>query len=147
VAVAALSCALAASFFNLLFIAVAMFVSAATNALSKIALDSLIQRSVDESSRSSAFARSETFLQLAWVLGAAFGVGLSAETATSGAAGFWFATVVLIVVAVISGLRMRVIGRALRSGAAHPTDSPADKPGIAPNGPSSVTMRKNDAQQ
>ncbi len=51
-----------------------MFVSAVTNALSKIALDALIQRDVVETLRSSAFARSETFLQLAWVLGAGVGV-------------------------------------------------------------------------
>ena len=68
-----------------------MYVSAVANALSKIALDSLIQRDVVETLRSSAFARSETFLQLAWVVGAAIGVVLPSSAADGGAIGFWVA--------------------------------------------------------
>ena len=46
-------------------------VSAVTNALGKVSLDAIIQREVPESLRASAFARSETMLQLAWVVGGA----------------------------------------------------------------------------
>ncbi|WP_280717236.1 MFS transporter [Kitasatospora sp. MAP5-34] len=42
--------------------------------LSKLALDALIQRDVPEAVRTSAFARSETLLQLCWVAGGAVGI-------------------------------------------------------------------------
>jgi sugar phosphate permease len=42
--------------------------------MGKLSLDAVIQRDVPESTRNSAFARSETALQLAWVLGGAFGL-------------------------------------------------------------------------
>ncbi len=58
------------------------------SALGKLSLDALIQREVPETVRTSAFARSETVLQLAWVagggvgivlpLGGAWGLGLAA---------------------------------------------------------------------
>jgi hypothetical protein len=56
-------------------VAVAL-VAAITNALGKVSLDAVIQREVPESLRASAFARSETVLQLAWVVGGAFGIAL-----------------------------------------------------------------------
>ena len=56
--------------------AVVVLVSAVTNALGKVSLDAIIQREVPESLRASAFARSETMLQLAWVVGGAFGIAL-----------------------------------------------------------------------
>ena len=52
---------------------------AVANSLSKLSLDAIIQRDVAESLRSSAFGRSETFLQLAWVLGAAIALLLPAR--------------------------------------------------------------------
>ncbi len=45
-------------------------------ALSKLALDALIQRDVPEAVRTSAFARSETVLQLSWVAGGGLGIVL-----------------------------------------------------------------------
>ncbi|NED80817.1 MFS transporter, partial [Streptomyces sp. SID11233] len=45
-------------------------------ALAKLSLDALIQREVPEQVRTSAFARSETMLQMAWVLGGAIGIAL-----------------------------------------------------------------------
>lgn len=45
-------------------------------ALSKLSLDATIQRDVPEQFRTSAFARSETALQLAWVIGGALGIVL-----------------------------------------------------------------------
>ncbi len=44
--------------------------------LGKLALDAMIQRDVPEENTSSAFARSETRLQLAWVAGGALGIAL-----------------------------------------------------------------------
>ena len=47
-----------------------------TQALAKLSLDAMIQRDVPEEVRTSAFARSETLLQMAWVLGGAIGIAL-----------------------------------------------------------------------
>ncbi|MFF5448160.1 MFS transporter [Streptomyces sp. NPDC012888] len=47
-----------------------------TQALAKLSLDAMIQRDVPEAVRTSAFARSETLLQMAWVLGGAIGIAL-----------------------------------------------------------------------
>jgi hypothetical protein len=55
---------------------VVVLVSSVTNALGKVSLDAIIQREVPESLRASAFARSETILQLAWVVGGALGIAL-----------------------------------------------------------------------
>ncbi|MBA2947189.1 MFS transporter [Streptomyces himalayensis] len=45
-------------------------------ALAKLSLDALIQRDVPEQVRTSAFARSETLLQMSWVVGGAIGIAL-----------------------------------------------------------------------
>ncbi|GAA2292704.1 MFS transporter [Streptomyces kunmingensis] len=45
-------------------------------ALAKLSLDATIQRDVPEVVRTSAFARSETLLQMAWVVGGAIGIAL-----------------------------------------------------------------------
>ncbi|MFE7300253.1 MFS transporter [Streptomyces sp. NPDC057579] len=45
-------------------------------ALAKLSLDAMIQRDVPEAVRTSAFARSETVLQLSWVVGGALGIAL-----------------------------------------------------------------------
>ncbi len=52
------------------------FVAGLTQCLSKLALDSVIQRDVPERVRTSAFARSDTTLQLAWVLGGFVGIAM-----------------------------------------------------------------------
>jgi hypothetical protein len=69
---------LAAIFYSFAMAAVVAGVAAITNALGKVSLDAIIQREVPESLRASAFARSETLLQLAWVVGGAFGIALPA---------------------------------------------------------------------
>jgi hypothetical protein len=109
--VAAATCVLVAIAFDIAFAVVGMLVAMFANALSKIALDALVQRDVAESLRSSAFARSETFLQLAWVLGAAIGVGLPAGRHDGGALGFWVAGAIVGVVAVLVSLRHRALSR------------------------------------
>jgi hypothetical protein len=67
---------LAAVFYSFAMATAVVLVSAITNALAKVSLDAIIQREVPESLRASAFARSETILQLAWVVGGAFGIAL-----------------------------------------------------------------------
>jgi hypothetical protein len=102
---AALICLLTAVFFSFPFAVVAMLVSALSNALSKLALDSIIQRDVEEASRSSVFARSETYLQLLWVFGAAVALLLPPK---NGDLAFWIAALVSVFVAVLMLLRERV---------------------------------------
>jgi len=59
---------------TLLVAAAATLVTAAASAIGKAALDASLQDDLPEESRASAFGRSESALQLAWVLGGALGV-------------------------------------------------------------------------
>jgi MFS family permease len=54
--------------------AVVGFVGSTSSSLAKVCLDSVIQRDLPEVSRASAFGKSETALQLAWVLGGVVGL-------------------------------------------------------------------------
>ncbi|MGW0699517.1 MFS transporter [Streptomyces sp. NPDC002867] len=67
---------LAAVFFGAGVVAILGAAAGFTQALSKLSLDALIQRDVPEQVRTSAFARSETLLQMSWVLGGAIGISL-----------------------------------------------------------------------
>jgi pimeloyl-ACP methyl ester carboxylesterase len=69
-------------------------------ALGKLCLDALIQRDVPERVRTSAFARSETLMQLAWVIGGGLGLVLP----VSGAWGLGLAAtgIVAMTVATVS---------------------------------------------
>ncbi|MFJ6570041.1 MFS transporter [Streptomyces sp. NPDC091292] len=66
----------AAVFFGAVLVACLAAVAGFSQALAKLSLDALIQRDVPETVRTSAFARSETLLQMAWVLGGAIGIAL-----------------------------------------------------------------------
>ncbi|MGN6473732.1 MAG: hypothetical protein ACTHK4_08815, partial [Mycobacteriales bacterium] len=66
-------------------------VGSAATAMSKLSLDATIQRRVDDEIRTSTFARSETVLQLAWVVGGGVGIVLP----TRPGVGFTVAAVVL----------------------------------------------------
>lgn len=73
-AIASLSAAAAvgivtAIWFGLLTASLAILVANVSTSVGKLALDSVIQRDAAEAVRTSAFARSETALQLSWVLG------------------------------------------------------------------------------
>ena len=68
--------ALAALVYGLGTLSVLGFTAGLTQCLSKLALDSVIQRDVPERVRTSAFARSDTTLQLAWVLGGFVGIAM-----------------------------------------------------------------------
>lgn len=69
--------------------AIAALLGGLASALAKNNLDSVIQDDMPEASRASAFSRSETLLQLAWVFGGAVGVLLPAE--------FWLGFTVIAV--------------------------------------------------
>ncbi|MEV0372274.1 MFS transporter [Streptomyces sp. NPDC050636] len=81
---AMLGCALcatvtAAVFYDVAAIVVVTAAAAAAGlcqALAKLSLDAMIQRDVPEEVRTSAFARSETVLQMSWVVGGAIGISL-----------------------------------------------------------------------
>ncbi len=102
---------LTAILFSVGFAILCMFISAAVNSLAKIALDAVIQRDVRETLRAGAFARSETFLQLSWVLGAALGVLLPSK---DGSPAFWIAAAVVGLVTAVVALRLRAARRATR---------------------------------
>ena len=59
---------------NLLAAAIATLITSGSSAIAKAALDASLQDDLPEESRASAFGRSESTLQLAWVLGGALGV-------------------------------------------------------------------------
>jgi MFS family permease len=90
--VAAAITVLAAVFYSLPMAALVAFVAAVTNALGKAALDAIVQREVPDRLRASAFARSETWLQLAWVLGGALAIALP----STGWIGFTVAAALLV---------------------------------------------------
>jgi MFS family permease len=73
---AALVTVVAAVFYSFPLAVAVAGVAALTNALGKVSLDAIVQREVPERLRASAFARSETVLQLSWVVGGAFGIAL-----------------------------------------------------------------------
>nr|WP_269205324.1 MFS transporter [Motilibacter aurantiacus] len=73
--------------------------------LGKLALDALVQRDVAEGVRASAFARSETVLQLSWVIGAGAGTLLHPD----GGLGLGLAAVVL-------GVALAGVGRSVLAG-------------------------------
>ncbi|HEX3708044.1 MAG TPA: hypothetical protein VHV76_15565 [Mycobacteriales bacterium] len=68
-------CVYAAVDFGVVSVFALAVVASAAAAMSKLALDATIQR-VDEDIRTSTFARSETVLQLSWVLGGGIGIVL-----------------------------------------------------------------------
>ncbi|MFG2559304.1 MFS transporter [Streptomyces sp. NPDC048496] len=65
---------LASVFFSTVMVAALGAVAGFAQALSKLSLDAMIQRDVPEEVRASAFARSETLLQMAWVVGGGIGI-------------------------------------------------------------------------
>jgi MFS family permease len=67
---------LAALFYGLLPLVVLGFTAGLTQSLAKLSLDATIQRDVPERVQTSAFARSDTTLQLAWVIGGFVGIAL-----------------------------------------------------------------------
>lgn len=104
----------AAIFFGAFLVACLAAFAGFSQALAKLSLDALIQQDVPETVRPSAFARSETMLQMAWVLGGAIGIVMP----LNGAAGLSLAAAVIALgwVTTARGL----IGSAHHSGASKP---------------------------
>lgn len=100
----------AALFFGLIPAVVLGLVAGLCQGLGKLSLDALIQRDVSEQVRTSVFARSETLLQLAWVIGGFLGVFMPLN-ATLGL------SIVAVVLVLWSGyvLRSRLMGARLSS--------------------------------
>jgi MFS family permease len=94
-------------------VAIAAAVTGLTQAMGKLSLDACIQRDVPESVRTSAFARSETVLQLAWVIGGGIGIILPLYGALGLAVG-------AAVVALGIALTTRGLLSAARHGSPHP---------------------------
>lgn len=67
---------MAALLYGLLAAMALALTAGVSQALGKLALDATIQHDVEESSRTSTFARAETLLQLAWVVGGFIGIAL-----------------------------------------------------------------------
>ncbi|MEU4262575.1 MULTISPECIES: MFS transporter [Streptomycetaceae] len=104
---------LAAVFFSTLMVAALGAVAGFTQALSKLSLDAMIQRDVPEEVRTSAFARSETLLQMSWVVGGAIGIALP----LNGSLGMSVAAGILALGATAS---VRGLLGAARRGSPHP---------------------------
>ncbi|GGV17716.1 MFS transporter [Kitasatospora herbaricolor] len=79
--VATLAAGAAALWYGVLTVVVVAAAAGTAASLGKLALDALIQRDVPESVRTSAFARSETLLQLSWVAGGALGITMPLDGA------------------------------------------------------------------
>jgi MFS family permease len=103
---AALISVVTAIWFNLGTAALAILVANISQSLSKLGLDSVIQRDAVEHVRTSAFARSETVLQLSWVLGGFVAILLP----SNGSLGLTLASAVLLVVlfSTMKSVRTRV---------------------------------------
>jgi MFS family permease len=90
--------------FGLVTVTALAVVSSATAAMAKLGLDATIQQQVDDSVRTSTFARSEAALQLAWVVGGAIGIVLP----TAPIVGFLMASAVMAAAALNAyGVRVR----------------------------------------
>jgi hypothetical protein len=111
-------CVLAAVTYSIQSAVLLALVAGAANSLAKLALDAIIQREVPDHLTASAFARSETLLQLAWV----FGGGLGIVLPTRGTVGFSVAAALLV-----AAFGYTLISRRAAAGAAaHPRRLGAD---------------------
>ena len=72
----ALLAVVAAALYGLVTAVLLGLTAGLAQSLGKLSLDATIQREVPERTRTSAFARSETLLQLSWVVGGFIGIAL-----------------------------------------------------------------------
>jgi MFS family permease len=85
---------------NLMAAAIATLITSGSSAIAKAALDASLQDDLPEESRASAFGRSESTLQLAWVLGGALGVLLNTN---------WWVGFSVVAAVLILGLAQTVV--------------------------------------
>jgi MFS family permease len=74
ITIAAAACTAAAIVYSIWTIALVALVIGTTQSIAKLCLDAVIQRDAAEDVRTSVFARSETVVQLSWVVGGALGL-------------------------------------------------------------------------
>ena len=96
---AVLACAF---YYNLVTVLTVAAVSAMSASLAKLSLDALLQRDTLERVRTSAFARSETLLQLSWVVGGGVGIAMSFPDNGNGTLAFVLAAVSLLAVCLVT---------------------------------------------
>lgn len=152
--VAVACCVLAAITPGVAISIIVALIAAVLSALGKIALDAIIQREVPGEFRSSAFSRSETVLQLAWVLGGTVGILLPTSAGT-----LWVGwTVAAVLLSLAFGLilygRHKAHQEGPRSAAVRPKEPSGTRFAIgrnrrrtprAPRGPD--TQRRRDPQR
>lgn len=105
--------ALAAAFFRWPVAALLGLTVGLCQSLGKLSLDALIQRDIGEEKRTSMFARSETLLQLSWVIGGLVGIGLF--TLDVDVTPAMFVTAGVVVAWGVFVLRQAAVGRAPRA--------------------------------
>jgi MFS family permease len=86
--------------------AITTLIAATASAFAKVCLDSVMQRDLPEEARASAFGRSETVLQLAWVFGGALGLLLP-----TGQGQFWIGFVVVAAIVALGGVQTYLVSR------------------------------------
>jgi MFS family permease len=118
-----------AIWFGLLTAALAILVATTSQSIGKLGLDSVIQRDVDEDVRTSAFARSETVLQLSWVAGGFLAIVLP----SNGSLGLGVASVVLVGLLVVTVRAMQNV-----KSAEPQRPSPPPPPRTPPPGPNTA---------
>lgn len=97
-------CVVAAVIPGIVTAAAVGLVGSTASALVKVCLDAVIQRDLPEESRASAFGRSETVLQLAWVFGGVIGVLLPHDT-------YWLGFAVIGAVVTLLGVQTTLVTR------------------------------------
>ncbi|MFE2868383.1 MFS transporter [Embleya sp. NPDC059259] len=100
--VSATCAAWAAVMYSLVTVLAVAAVAGLAQALGKLSLDAMIQRDIPEAVRTSAFARTETALQVAWVIGGGIGIALP----LNGTLGMSVAAGVLTLALVIVGRKL-----------------------------------------
>ena len=101
-AVSAGCAAWAASMYSVVTVLAVAAAAGLAQALGKLSLDAMIQRDIPEEVRTSAFARTETALQVAWVIGGGIGISLPLH----GTLGMGVAAGVLTLTLVVVGRRL-----------------------------------------
>jgi len=87
-----------AIWFGILTATLAILITALVSSIGKLALDSVIQHDADDAVRTSAFARSETVLQLSWVLGGFLAIVLP----SNGSLGLALGSIVLVLILIVT---------------------------------------------
>ena len=115
-ALAALTALVTAMFYSIGTALVVGAVAALAQQLGKLAMDAQIQRDVPERVRTSAFARTETAVQLAWVLGGGLGIALPLNPVL----GFTVVAAGLLATSLVIGRSFVVLVRAGRTSRPRP---------------------------